>query len=210
MGEYGSISYTPDVPASFLAAVVEGLSQLPPLVFQYLTEHGVYVWACRRISEQWAGEWSNEVPRGWDGDMTWENCSAFYSVKKRCVVLAMEYAEPGDGRTWVREDRIGWVVLHELGHAYDHLARVAFHEPFRSTYLNCRREVMASPELRDVLRYNVWHWAAGLTETFADAFAYSCLTQKKQVPDRHAFQQAFGPIIDIVGSMLATGTGKAS
>ncbi len=135
------------------------------------------------------------TPRGWSNEMTWANCSGFYDRQKRCVVVAGEFLQDGE---WVQENRVTWVVLHEIGHAFDYLTRPSPSWPLRSVYLACRKRVKGDMSLASLAYYVQADWAIGFKEAFADAFAYVLLRRASLVqtmPDWREFYRGFKPLV---------------
>ena len=113
-------------------------------------------------------------PRGWPSHLTWENSDAIHLPTSKLLVLA-EKRRNSSGKV-VPSSRVGGVLRHELGHAFDMAlgGRYRFFSS-RADFVNAYQlDVRSlSEEERETFKYYLQGSRAGWQEAFAEAFAVS-------------------------------------
>ncbi len=114
----------------------------------------------------------HEHPRGWPTWMTWQNVDGVYLPRDQVLVFAEKRRnKKGDV---VACTRLGGVMRHEIGHAFDMLAggsgrHFSSRPEFQNAY---QRDIKHMPRATsDTLVYYLQNASAGRQEAFAEAFA---------------------------------------
>jgi len=198
----------PVPPASLVAEVDAALESMPTPVLEFLHCGWIAVWVVRRVADHYAymGWEDGRTLRGWPEGEDLRYTDALYHRRGwisngRRLSVALIAHELYDGKRW-RVDptrSVAYQVGHELGHAFSMEAHRRrgdpvphWREEFRRTYLEERAAALNCK----ALRYFTWHWAAGLTEVYAEAFAL--LTVGALEWGEAEFRAAFPRCIDLV------------
>lgn len=160
----------PAVSPVFVWSVLVAYDTLPPASARILREGRwrieLVVSLCDAVPDL-----ADEAPRGWPPGWSWKNVDAVHLPAEQRLVFAEWRISRRGG--WVRCDRVGGVVRHELAHAWDRAGgsrRPLSDSPeFRAAY-RMDLQQLASSDWSE-LRYFVQSSAAGRQETFAELAA---------------------------------------
>lgn len=165
-----SISTLTPVSDSFRRQTSAALQTIPDQVRQVIETSGWRIQLAEFVVDSQPAL-TNDRPRGWPEDTTWQNTDAIHFPVERLLVLA-EKRRNARGQI-VATARVAGVLRHELGHAFDMATggprsfRSASDE-FRFAYSTDVRKMM--PESSKELAYYLQDLNAGRQEAFAEAF----------------------------------------
>lgn len=166
------------LPVIKLATVSSTFSQdfdaaaktIPQSVWQVVLDAGWQVNLAENVVDAVPGL-RGVTPRGWPAGLAWDNTDAVHLPTAKLLIIA-EKRRNKKGQI-VRCTRVGGVLRHEVGHAFDVVSGVpARFESAKQIFLQAYHADLAgmkSPQ-RTELEYYVQHGQAGQQETFAEAF----------------------------------------
>lgn len=155
-------------------------------------------------------ELARDRPRGWPAYATWQNTDAVHFPVERLLVLA-EKRRNSQGRI-VETSRIGGVLRHELGHAFDMALGMpglfrSSSEEFERAYTKDVDHIRA--ENGKELDYYLQRANAGRQEAFAEAFGI-ILGGGSDVTREQQFRASFPHVLQFVQHELEACTRNAS
>jgi hypothetical protein len=170
----GPVHTASQVSDVFRAEYHEAASSVPPVIWSEMTRLGWKVVVAEFVTDA-APDLESERPRGWPGNVTWQQVEAAHLPAQRWLVLA-EKRRQQDGAV-VANRRIGGTLRHELGHIFDALVAGntgRYRSSAADFQANYAADVAEMPaETRSMLHYYLQSQEAGRQETFAEAFAIS-------------------------------------
>lgn len=189
------------VSESFVQEVNSASRSIPDEIWRIVKQAG---WRVRLADSVVGGVPSlrDVAPRGWPNGWTWDNTDAVHLPYVKQLVIA-ETRRNQFGQV-VRCNRIGGVLRHELGHAFDVVGdqrtptRSAAPE-FLAAYLADLNRM--NREQKRVLQYYLQREDAGPQETFAEAFGL-VLGGGSDVLHRAAFEESFSSVIKYVRTTI--------
>ncbi len=157
-----------DVTSDFSQDVRRQVLTIPTKLLAELQRRGGRICLTPRMADK-LPVYQNTRPRGWDDGFTGKNVDGLFDGKD---VIVCEYTSRIDDElSMARNNRVGYLVRHELGHAFDHYWRgLSATEEFRHTYLLDLGQ-MDSDEREGELAYFTQKANAGASECFAELFA---------------------------------------
>lgn len=191
------IRFLQGVSTRFQDEIRHAVRTIPQPVWDGLERRGWRVQAAPSVTE--AAPWlKGTQPRGWPDGYTWDHSDAVHLPESRLLVLG-ETRRTGRGDR-IPSSRIGGVLRHELGHAFDMLLGGPRHfrsltPAFTAAYRQDTQRLSA--QQRSTLRYYLQARSAGYQETFAEAFA-TILGGGSDVTLSSEFRQGFPSVIDFV------------
>jgi hypothetical protein len=195
------ITEVTDVSDDFRQEVRLASLTIPNNVWQSVTQSGWRVRIAEFVIDA-APSLSDQRPRGWPSDATWNNSDAVHLPQAKLLVLA-EKRRTTSGRV-VTCSRVPGVFRHEFGHAFDislggrDRARSATPE-FVASY---RADVeMLNQVQRKQMAYYLQNQRAGRQEAFAEAFAI-LLGGGSDTTKREGFSISFPRVLRYVGQEI--------
>ncbi len=198
-----AIRFLGDVSDQFQDEIERAVGTIPDPVWQGLERRGWRVHAAPSVTE--AAPWLKGTrPRGWPTGLTWDHSDAVHLPDSRLLVVGETRRTKVGER--VASSRIGGVLRHELGHAFDML--LGGPRNFRSltpAFLAVYRQDASrlTPDQRSQLRYYLQERSAGYQETFAEGFA-SVLGGGSDVTLVEVFREGFPNVIDYIHKSIET------
>jgi hypothetical protein len=205
------------LPVLKLAAVSNSFAQdfdaatktIPPHVWQVVLDAGWRVSLAENVVDA-APALRGISPRGWPAGLMWDNTDAVHLPTAKLLIIA-EKRRNKKGQI-VRCTRVGGVLRHEVGHAYDVVsgqpekfqsAKPAFLDAYYadSAEMNSQR--------RTELNYYVQQGQAGHQETFAEAFGI-VFGGGSDAAHHQAFVAAFPRTIDSVRRTVGVASRRAA
>jgi hypothetical protein len=164
------VSKLASVSNSFAQDFDEAAKTIPQPVWQVVLDAGWRVSLAENVVDA-APALRGVTPRGWPAGLMWDNTDAVHLPTAKLLIIA-EKRRNKKGQI-VRCTRVGGVLRHEVGHAYDVVSgKPAQFESAKQTFLNAYAYDLAEmgSQRRSELHYYVQQGQAGHQETFAEAF----------------------------------------
>ena len=202
------IRFLQGVSSRFQDEIQHAVRTIPRPVWDGLARRGWRVHAAPSVTE--AAPWlKGTQPRGWPAGYTWDHSDAVHLPESRLLVLG-ETRQTGRGDR-IPSSRIGGVLRHELGHAFDMLLGCprrfqSLTPAFTAAYRQDTHRL--STQQRSTLRYYLQARSAGYQETFAEAFA-TILGGGSDVTLSEEFTQGFPTVLNFVEQSIQGYTSNA-
>jgi TonB family protein len=156
-----------DVTPDFLQEVKRQVSTIPTKLLAGLQSRGGRICVTPRITDKMPG-YQNTRPRGWEDGYTGKNVDGLFDGKD--VIICEYRSRVDDELSLIKCDRVGYLVHHELGHAFDrYWSRLSESEEFKHTYMLDLAH-MDAEEREGELAYFAQKANAGASECFAELF----------------------------------------
>lgn len=157
-----------DVSPAFVEEVKREINTLPKALLAELQARGGRVCITPRLADK-LPDFRNTKPRGWEEGATGKNVDGLFDGTD---VLVCEYSTNiEDDSSLVKNTRVGYIVRHESGHAFDqYWGNVSDSPEYKHTYL--LELAKMDPNERDAdLAYFAQRAGGGPSECFAELFA---------------------------------------
>lgn len=168
----------------FLTDVFSTINKLSGEQKQSFIENGSQIRIAEKLTDAFP-HLAGEQPRGWAENMTWDWVDGVHSPESRAVGIAATNQVSENGG-FAESTRTSGVLMHELGHAFDHNAGNKPHNQSLEFLLNYYNDVFnMSEEEKAELSYFTQPGTAGPSEAFAELFAiknlgHGCNNLEKQ------------------------------
>ena len=189
------------VSKSFHRETEDATRTIPDKVWQTIERSGWKVQLAEFVVDA-APSLRGVRPRGWPSHLTWENSDALHLPTSKLLVVA-EKRRNSSGKV-VTSSRVGGVLRHELGHAFDMALGgksrfLSSHANFVNAY---QRDVLRlSSDERETFKYYLQGTRAGWQEAFAEAFAVSLGGGSSDV-EPAVFKATFPKVVSYVRQVI--------
>jgi hypothetical protein len=157
-----------DVSPQFIEEVKREINKLPYKLLAALQARGGRVCITPRLADK-LPDFRNTRPRGWEYGTTGKNVDGLFDGTD---VLVCEWSTSyEDDSSLVKNSRVGYIVRHESGHAFDHYwGRISASPDYKHTYY--LELAKMDPDQKDAeLAYFAQKAEGGPSECFAELFA---------------------------------------
>jgi len=197
-----SFEWVARVSPAFRGRLISAAKSIPDNVWQGLKRRGWRFMAAPFVTDA-APSLLKQQPRGWPAGATWRNTDGVHLPTRRWLVFAQQ-RQDYQGRV-VAASRVGGVVRHETGHAFDMATATSarFHSleaEFTAAY--ARDVQRLSEEQRQDFQYFLRDSKAGRQEAFAEAFAVH-LGGGSDTARSEQFRQSFPRVMKHVRRLIA-------
>ena len=186
------------VSKEFEKSVISFEKQLPAGVRQKLNKDRVVIKIGHNATEI-DTRLKGVTPRGWGRGMTWDNCGAWQSSKRKEVGFAEYKKAPSYGRGWVSVKSIKppqETFFHEIGHAFQDTISKTDGKSFTAAYRKDMAVLRSGNKLRNY-PYFTQPGDAGVQETFAQLFSND-LYDSSRFDLRKVFPNAKAEMVRII------------
>lgn len=193
---------SPGLSQAFESEVQQAVDSIPEPIWKLVDRAGWRVDAVEYVVDA-APSLRGTAPRGWPPGWLWENTDAVHMPAAKQLVIA-EKRRTRKG-TIVDCHRVGGVLRHEVGHAFDIMSgRPASYESESSLFHAAYRldAGRMNAERRTKLRYYLQRGPAGRQEAFAESFAV-LYGGGSDVEHRALFEESFRRTIESVKVLVS-------